>query len=256
MSKPFALWITRASVFRIRDSRLFVEGSAVGRAPEPGDALTIRAPLSPPLRVHCREVVGAARGGSGALFSLGLDEVRGVDPRQIVGGVLVEEGVAFRAYTALVDPPIRSMIAACHFDLGTDRAWGLVDIHKNRLNAVVVGGGLGGSNFWTALKEVRLGIDRIVIARPRLTAIVDVESESPALWQLPTVRTYERSSEEQALVVRSAGPVTRGSTVVFVDGEWREAGVFQQREGLTQFLLTSAPGMDTSVVTVPMSEAA
>jgi hypothetical protein len=59
---------------------------------------------------------------------------------------------------------------------------------------------------------------------------------------------YAQGDERSALVIPSTGPVTVESARVFVDGEWRDAGLYQQPSGLTQVLVGSGPGMDTTTV--------
>src|SRR5262249_47560164 len=88
----------------------------------------------------------------------------------------------------------------------------------------------------------------------------DVDPIAPdeywSLWEVPTIKAYARSEVEQAIVLAPSGPVLFDETTVYLDGDWRRAGVIQQREGVAQLLGSSLTGLPIRSVGIPASFAA
>jgi hypothetical protein len=146
--------------------------------------------------------------------------------------------------------------AAARFLLQGDRAWGLIAARGHLLNIVVVGGGLADDQmFWQLLDTIEpdghAALGRSDIERVSVPFALD-----SGFWQLPTLKSYARGSEESALVLRSAGPVTMETVPAYVDGEWRECGVLQQPQGLTQLRIAGASINAAQTVVVPLPIAA
>jgi hypothetical protein len=255
MSRAFAMWIEDASALRVRGPQVLLRGSPLGPAPEARDALVMHAPFSRPLRVHCKSVLSHPRGAEDARFAFGIDAELGLEARQCIGAVIVDEGVAVRAFTARLRAPSTPHHAPARFDLGRDRAWGLIAVRRHLLNIVVVGGGLAAAeDFWARLQ--RIEPQGFVALEPAMLERVSVPfALDGGAWEIPTLRTYAQGDERSALVIPSTGPVTVASAKVFVDGDWRDSDLYQQADGLTQIMVESGPGMDTTTVVASLSAA-
>lgn len=252
MSRAFAMWIEDASALRVRGPQVLLRGSPLGPAPEARDALVIHAPFSRPLRVHCKSVLSHPRGANDLRFAFGIDDELGLEPRRCIGAVIVEEGVVVRAFTARLRVPSAPYHAPARFDLGRDRAWGLISVRRHLLNIVVVGGGLAAADdFWPRLQRIEpQGFPTLeAAALDRVSAPFALDG---SVWQLPTLRTYPHGDGQSVLVIPSTGPVTVEAAKVFVDGEVRDSGLYQQPGGLTQILLESGPEMDMTTVVAPL----
>lgn len=253
MSRAFAMWIEDASALRVRGPQVLLRGSPLGPAPEARDALVIHAPFSQPLRVHCKSVLSHPRGADDVRFTFGIDDGEmALEPRRCIGAVIVEEGVVVRAFSARLRVPSAPFHAPARFDLGRDRAWGVISARRHLLNIVVVGGGLTAADeFWPRLQ--RIEPQGFPALEPAALERVSMPFElDGGVWQLPTLQTYAQGDGQSALVIPSTGPVTVESAKVFVDGEWRDSSLYQQPGGLTQIFLESVPDMDTTTVVAPL----
>jgi len=254
MSRAFAMWIEDAAATRVRGPQVLLHGAPLGPTPEARDALLIHAPFSPPLRVHCKSVLSHPRGATDLRFTFGIEQDPRWSPRQYVGAVIVEEGVLVRAYTARLREPSAPYRAPARFDLGRDRAWGLVSARRHLLNILVVGGGLAAAeDLWPLLVKIEPE-GQPPLPRPSFEAVSLPFALGVGCWQLPTFRAYPRG-DQTGLVVAPAGPVNVPSTHVLVDGEWRASALYQQENGLTQLSMESGPGMDTTTVMAPLMAA-
>ena len=247
MSKPFALWVAEASTPPIADTDVLVSGPVLGRAPDPGDALSYWAPLAGPERFHCAGVLGLARGKADAPFTLGLRGTAPANARNLVGGLVVEAGVPIRAFSATLKVKATPGVRTARYIFDDDYGWGLLAIHGHVLNAVVVGGDLP-VNPWRVLREVRSEKGERFLH----DQLEPVEYEgASALWKLPTLKTYARTGDERAFVVRPLGLVKRDRVSIIVDGDIRNASVAQQANGLAQFFVPGGPGMDETHLVMP-----
>lgn len=252
MSRSFAMWIEDASTTRVRGPQILLYGLPLGPAPEAHDTLTIYAPFSPPQRARCKSSLSHPRGAKELRFTFGIDGEPRLSPKQYIGAIVVEEGVMVRAFTARLRAPSALYRAPARFNLGRDRAFGLVSVRRHLLNIAVVGGGLAAAeDFWPSLVNIEPQ------GHPTLeTSDIERLSTPFALdagyWQLPTLTTIPRDEWNVSLVVAPAGPVNVESASVFVDGEWRASDVYQQPNGLTQVRVEGGPGMDTATVVTPL----
>lgn len=252
MSRAFAMWIEDASATRVRGPQVLLSGSPLGPAPEARDALTIYAPFSPPRRAHCKSVLSHPRGSQDSRFAFGIEADPRLSPQQYTGAIIVEEGVVVRAFTARLRASSARTYAPARFDLGRDRAWGLVSLRRRLLNIVVVGGGLAAAeDFWPSLVKIEpQGLPALELSDiERISAPFALDA---GYWQLPTLKTIPRSAWEVSLIVGPAGPVGIEAARIFVDGEWRNSDVYQQPSGLTQMRMESGPDMDTTTVVAPL----
>lgn len=251
MSRPFAMWVDRARESRVREPRCFLSGPILGRAPEIGDALVLRAPFAS-IPVRCRALVGEPRGREGAPFTFGIDALPGIERSRLQGAFLVEDGVSSRAFGATLHRRRPTLRTTARFEFDAGHAWGLVSIAVDALNGVLVGG--PSDDLWSTLQSIRLESGES-ISKGEFTPI-DAGRRTP-LWRLRTVGRYMREDASEALVVSSLGPVADDTRCqVRVDDHWLEASVIQQPGGLTQFLVPSVPGADTSMITIPVPLAA
>jgi hypothetical protein len=256
MRRPFAMWIETALATRVRGPQTLLSGVPLGPAPESRDALHVHAPFSRPLRVHCKSVLSHPRGAEDMRFTFGIDGDLPLLPAQYVGAAVVEEGVVVRAFTARLRSPAARYHAPARFDLGADRAWGLVSVRGHLLNILVVGGGLArDEDFWPSLVKIEPQ-NHAALERASLSRVSAPFALDAGYWQLPTCTIYPRGEWESALVVPSNGPVTDDSARVFVDGAWRDSELYQQPGGLTQICIASGPAMDLATVIAPFSKAA
>lgn len=253
MSRPFGMWILRSVLTSVRTPQLLVRGPTIGGFPDVGDAMLLHSPFAAPLRLHCRSIVTTPRGREDAAPGLGIDPIARLDARQLAGAILTQEGTALRAFTARVRAPGLSGVTAARFELEGDRAWGLVSIAGGTLNAVVVGGGLPGGALWPTLVRIVLRDLDAVLEAGQLVAVED--DLHPSIWQLRTLETYVQG-DQQALVLKSAGPVLNPDGAVRLGSDWRRANVLQQREGITQLFVDAAPGISGEAVVVPWPIAA
>lgn len=256
MSRAFAMLVEDVIATKVRGPQFLLSGFPLGRAPEVSDAFLMVSPFSKPLRVHCTSVLGQPRGASDMRFTCGIEGDLGLAPRQCIGALLVDEGVAIRAFSGCLRQHVpKPYNAPARFNLGKDRAWGLVSIRGRIVNIVIVGGGLATSeDFWPLLQKIEIqmypDLDLSFFER------VSPGFEYTGVWRLPTIRTYPRGEWESALVLRPSGPVTLQSSSAFIDGARRFCRLYQQRDGLTQVWVESAPGMDMETLIVPLGVAA
>lgn len=201
---------------------------------EVGEALVGYSPFAPPFRVHCRSMVAVSGVPDQARPTIGIDPLAEITPKELMGTLLVQEGVAVSSFTARLPEPMPPITSAARFDLTADRAWGIVEVRRDILNVTVIGGGLPGRELWEHLREIVLRDTDLTIGSGDLTPIVTAPEE-PVI-QLPILKQY-RIGTRVGLVTRPLGPVRASSRWVRRDAEWEEADVVQQREGLTQLLL-------------------
>lgn len=251
MSRPLAMWIERAYETRVRGHRYHLSGPILGRAPEMGDALMLRG-LFDDIPMRCRQLIGEARGGEGALFTLGVDPLHGLNPARLRGAFLVEDGVVCRRFGTLLRGRRPALRTTARFELRDGHAWGLVSIRADALNVVVVGGGLGHDALWSVLKEIRLESGEI-LASTELAPQAGLDHAT--LWRLRAVKSYVRSDASRAFVVPAVGPVvSEQRPLVLIAGRWHPAHMHQQSAGAAQFLIPDAAEESSeSLVELPMA---
>lgn len=253
MGRPFAMWIERGSALRLRGSLTALAGAVVGRAPEPGDKLQVVAPLCGRAIITCASVVGTPRGAEHAPMALGVEQIE--HPARMVGAVLAEDGCRVAAFCAVLRASVPRFVDAARFEFGRDRAWGLVQVTGRVVNVAVVGAGLPGDSFWRVLTKIQPQTRDAIFAAD-LDPIEHADDPLTA-WSVPTIVSRARGEEEVDVAVRSPGPVALTRATVFLDGDWRQARVYQQPEGLiTQLRLLRGPLMDTSSVVFPFQAVA
>ena len=251
VSRPFALWITNAGELNVRRPAYRLSGTALGRAPEPGQALVVAAPFCDRLRTRFRGYVTPTRAEPPGSVSLLVEPITEFPPESLEGALLIEEGVSYRSFAARVGQIPSTTPTPARFDFGEDHGYGLVRIAQNFLDGILVGGGLGDRSFWDTLR----GIDRLSGSRILRSDLKPLSPE--AVWAMPTIRNYGAGEDAEWIVVRSAGPVELDEAMVSIDGDWRRAGVLQQASGrVTQLRVPKGPGEDVSHVIVPFKSAA
>jgi hypothetical protein len=236
------MWVESSAPLHSRGAdEALVHGPVLGRAPEVGDALCILSPpFGPPLRTHCRSVGTLGRGAQPGGFTIGIDSL-GRPPAQYRGAAVLEEGCAVRAFGARLFRARPRCNGPVQFLFKKDRAWGLVSVRGVLLNILLLGGGLAADAFfWTELLQLDFGGGDVI---DRIDMQPIIVGGKAGVWQLRAVKWLPRGEWDRVLVVGSSGPVSAERVSMQIDGEVREATVYQQPDGLTQLFVRDAWAM-------------
>lgn len=221
--------VESAARFPRKKGGVLLTGPVIGLAPEPGQPLILRGAFGQPQRVRLVGLFQTHRGDGPAqagFVVMGLDDAA---PACYRGAVLYEEGVAFRVFGALEKSRSKPRSYAARFDLGEDRAYGLVTVAGGVLDAFVIGGGLADNeNLWRHLE--------VIVAVDGTATHSDVLSPIGPGWPVSGWPGYAQH-EHTVLFTRSCGPAEPGCPIrVALDGAGVHAEVLSQQpnEGIVQ----------------------
>lgn len=232
MGRPFGMWVEHG--FRSpRGTGCLVSGPSFGVPPESGAAVLARGAFQGKIRAHAASVGVPARGADGSQPTLLLPDAPG-HPLTYVGGVIHEEGVACRAFSAVLSRPEPALRQSAKLRLRHDTAWALVSVRGTLLVIVVLGGGLDPPGaLWDQLAciEARDGtiIRRESIAKPIVYPV----------WGVNVLKTYGGGENLGVHVVTApCGPAERGEQPIVADDRVVQASVLDQSEtGVVQIQL-------------------
>lgn len=252
MSAPFALWIGGA--FPPPTGRLgtVLEGVALGRCPEPGQALHYWAPFCPPIPLHFSGLASAPRGDESSAVAITVREPI-ASAGQLIGGLVVESGVQVwpLAATLKEDRP-GTETAPARVIFSGEHCWGLVRRRRKSIQLVLIGGPAWMTNPWPTLECIRLEAG-MSLTRQCLTPVMF--GEQPFGFVFSVLHKFDRGDMSDGILVDPTGviPFSRGPVRVIADGLPFQASVLQQANGLVQFHLDGKSG---SVETVSLPAAA
>ncbi|HNN51705.1 MAG TPA: hypothetical protein PKO07_11835, partial [Pseudomonadota bacterium] len=208
---------------------VLLSGPVIGLSPEPGQPLILCGAFGQPQRVRLAGLFQTHRGSGPAqpgFVVTGLDDAA---PACYRGAVLYEEGVLFRSFGALEKSRSKPRSYAARFDLGGDKAYGLVTIAGGVLDAFVIGGGLAErENLWSRLETI--------VAADGMATHCDALSPIGPGWPVSGWRGYAQH-EHTVLIARSCGPAEPGCPIRIALGS---AGILaevlsqQPKEGIVQ----------------------
>ncbi len=252
MSAPFALWIRHAFEPPRARSGTVLEGVALGRCPEPGQALRYWAPLCPQIPLHFSGLASAPRGVESSAIAITVREPIDSASR-LVGGLVVESGVQVWPLAASLreDCP-GTEIAAARVAFTGEHCWGLVRRRRKWISLALIGGPVWTENPWNTLESIRVE-GGMSWTRQSLAPVMF--GNQPLGFVFSVLHRFERGEAGDGLVCDPTGviPISRGPVRVMANGLPFQASVLQQENGLSQFLLDGKSG---SVETVSLPAAA
>lgn len=236
MSSPFALWISRAFPPPRGRSGTLLAGVALGRCPEPGQALRYWAPFCPPISLHFSGLASAPRGDESSAVAITVREPI-ASAGQLVGGLVVESGVqVWPLAAALKEDCPGTEIAAARVTFSGEHCWGLVRRRRKWISLVLIGGPVWTSNPWATLESIRVE-GGMSWTRQCLAPVMF--GDQPFGFVFSVLHRFDRGDMSDGILVDPTGfiPFSRGPVSVVADGLPFQANVLQQENGLVQFLL-------------------
>lgn len=235
MSCPFALWISQASAPPPNRSGTILEGTAVGRCPEAGQALSYWAPFSELIPLHFSGLATAPRGQETSAITIAVREPIAA-AGQLVGGLVLEAGIQpWPLAAALKQDLPGTELAAARVSFTGEHCWGLIRRRRKWISLVLVGGPVWRENPWNSFDELKLE-GGVIWTREDLTPVMF--GDHPWGFVFPALRTYSRGVASEGVLVDRTGAIVLHSSVRVVADELPfRASVMQQENGYAQFLL-------------------